>query len=147
MARNKLVGQPRPPEVKEKISKSQQERHRKAREQGLPPMKRCSKCKKMKPSPKEFGWCRRKLVSGEWAYHPRSICKVCSRERAAAYREKLRKEGVYSEKLKEYRENRKKKREKGERSFQKRKASRDRERERRNAYKRKRRAEGKGDSA
>lgn len=138
MARNKLVGQPRPPEVREKISRAQQERHRKLRAHGVPPKKRCSRCGVVKDSPKEFGWQKRTLKSGEVVYYPRSMCKVCIRAKGAAYRERLRKEGKLHDKQKEWNATRRRKKQAAE-------AQRAKERERmdkRNGVKRARRAKG-----
>lgn len=105
------MGKPRPAEVREKISKSQRERHRKLRE-SAPPVtrKRCSHCGKWKDAPKEFGWTKRKLSDGEIVYHVRSQCKECTAERSKAYREKLAREGKLAQKQAEWNENRKKRR-------------------------------------
>jgi uncharacterized OB-fold protein len=143
MARNKLAGQPRPDSVKRKISKTQQERYRRARAQGLPDKKRCPKCNRVLPSPKMFGWTKRKLVSGEIVYHPRSWCKDCLAEKATAYRENLRKEGKLAAKQKEWNETRKAKKAAAD-------VKRAKERQHmdtRNAGKRRRRANGAGRSA
>lgn len=103
MARNKLAGQPRPEEVKQKISRSQQERYRRARAHGgIPPRKRCPRCGVWKDSPKDFGWTKRPLKDGTDSYHPRSICKECQRAKSAEYRERLRNEGVLEQKQKEW---------------------------------------------
>lgn len=105
------MGKPRPAEVREKISRSQQERLRKIRESSpVPDRKKCPQCGEWKDAPKDFGWMKRKLVNGEIVHHIRSTCKKCTAERAKKYREKLKREGKYKAKTKQWNANRKKRR-------------------------------------
>lgn len=105
------MGKPRPRYVREKISRSQQERLRKIREQSsTPDRKKCPRCGEWKNSPSAFGWTKRKLISGEVVYHVRSQCKRCTAERSKAYRERLRAEGKLKAKQAEWSANRKRRR-------------------------------------
>lgn len=105
-----LKGGHQPQEVRDKISRSQRERHRRAREQlGPPPdRKRCTQCKEWKRvdiedrSQSEFQIRSRKLTTGEIRYYPSGECKECNAARAAAWRESKRQEGALSDLQREW---------------------------------------------